>query len=497
MAETENISSAESEAGQYAILIVDNDRAHARAMTESLERVGYRCSVATSGPEGVQMIEQNTYDVVITDLVMNDVDGMQLLEKARKVLPDCEVIMVTGHATVPKAVDAMQHGAFNFLEKPITPGSLRAVTGKAIEAIRLRHKNTELRQRLDEKFGFEGIVYVSDRMQQVIDRLKRIAPTDATVLITGESGTGKEMIAQAIHQNSPRKAKRMVALNTRAVAENLVESELFGHIKGAYTDAVTDRVGAFEYANGGTLFLDEVGDMPMSTQIKLLRVLEEHKITRVGDNRPIKVNVRLLSATNRSLEQLVKEGLFRNDLYYRLKVVTVHLPPLRERRDDIVPLMDHFKKMFIKRHGKSNCNFSPAVTRRFFGYEWPGNIRQLRNFVETMVVLDTDGILDLDDLPPELLEGEAGTEITTSPIDSGTISSTSIGSSLLGKTMHDIEKWAILETLQMTGGNREEAARILQIGARTLYRKLDKYREEEGHAPRERVGDEIDEHEDE
>lgn len=497
MAETENISSAESEAGQYAILIVDNDRAHARAMTESLERVGYRCSVATSGPEGVQMIEQNTYDVVITDLVMNDVDGMQLLEKARKVLPDCEVIMVTGHATVPKAVDAMQHGAFNFLEKPITPGSLRAVTGKAIEAIRLRHKNTELRQRLDEKFGFEGIVYVSDRMQQVIDRLKRIAPTDATVLITGESGTGKEMIAQAIHQNSPRKAKRMVALNTRAVAENLVESELFGHIKGAYTDAVTDRVGAFEYANGGTLFLDEVGDMPMSTQIKLLRVLEEHKITRVGDNRPIKVNVRLLSATNRSLEQLVKEGLFRNDLYYRLKVVTVHLPPLRERRDDIVPLMDHFKKMFIKRHGKSNCNFSPAVTRRFFGYEWPGNIRQLRNFVETMVVLDTDGILDLDDLPPELLEGEVGTEVTTSPIDSGAISSASIGSSLLGKTMHDIEKWAILETLQMTGGNREEAARILQIGARTLYRKLDKYREEEGHAPRERAGDEIDEHEDE
>jgi two-component system response regulator HydG len=302
---------AEADAGQYSILIVDNDRAHARAMTESLERVGYRCTVATSGPEGSLMIDQNTYDVLITDLVMNDVDGMQLLAQARKVLPDCEVIMVTGHATVPKAVEAMQQGAFNFLEKPNTPGRFRAVTRKSVEAICLSQKNTELRQRLDEKFGFEGIIYVSDKMQQVIDRLKRIAPTDATVLITGESGTGKEMIAQAIHQNSPRKAKRVVALNTRAVAENLVESELFGHIKGAYTDAVTDRVGAFEYANGGTLFLDEVGDMPMSTQIKLLRVLEEHKITRVGDNRPIKVNVRLLSATNRSLEQLVREGLFR------------------------------------------------------------------------------------------------------------------------------------------------------------------------------------------
>jgi|JI10StandDraft_1071094.scaffolds.fasta_scaffold00120_15 two-component system response regulator HydG len=489
---------AEADAGQYSILIVDNDRAHARAMTESLERVGYRCTVATSGPEGSQMIEQNTYDVLITDLVMNDVDGMQLLAQARKVLPDCEVIMVTGHATVPKAVEAMQQGAFNFLEKPITPGRLRAVTSKAVEAIRLRQKNTELRQRLDEKFGFEGIVYVSDKMQQVIDRLKRISPTDATVLITGESGTGKEMIAQAIHQNSPRKAKRMVALNTRAVAENLVESELFGHIKGAYTDAVTDRVGAFEYANGGTLFLDEVGDMPMSTQIKLLRVLEEHKITRVGDNRPIKVNVRLLSATNRSLEQLVRDGFFRNDLYYRLKVVTVHLPPLRERRDDVVPLMDHFKKMFIKRHAKGACTFSPAVTRKFYAYDWPGNIRQLRNFVETMVVLDTDGVLDLDDLPPELMDVESGLDqpLGNHVIETGLVD-TAVQSQLLGKPMHDIEKWAILETLQMTGGNREEAARILQIGARTLYRKLDKYREEEGHAPRVSAADPTDDNEEE
>ncbi len=212
------------------------------------------------------------------------------------------------------------------------------------------------------------------------------------------------MIAQAIHQNSPRKQKRIKALNTRAVSENLVESELFGHVKGAYTDAVSDRVGAFEYANGGTLFLDEVGDMPMSTQIKLLRVLEEHKITRVGDNKAIKVNVRLLSATNRPLEQLVDQGLFRNDLFFRLKVVTIHLPPLRERRDDIVPLMDHFKKIFLRRHGKPQASFTPAVTKRFFNYSWPGNIRQLRNFVETMVVLDIDRVLDLDDLPPELME---------------------------------------------------------------------------------------------
>ncbi len=270
-----------------AFLIVDNDPAHARAMTESLEKVGYRCTVATSGPEGQKQLQQNTFDILITDLVMNDFDGMQMLALSRQLLPECEVIMVTGHATVPKAVEAMQQGAFNFLEKPITPARLRAIAAKAIEAVRLRRSNTELRQRLDEKFGFEGIIYSSRGMQSVIDRLKRVAPTDATVLITGESGTGKELVARAIHQNSPRKAKRLVALNVRAVSENLVESELFGHVRGAYTDAVTDREGAFEYANGGTLFLDEVGDMPMSTQIKLLRVLEEHKITRVGDNHTI------------------------------------------------------------------------------------------------------------------------------------------------------------------------------------------------------------------
>lgn len=475
-------STPESESGidprEYSVLIVDNDRAHARAMTESLERVGYRCTVATSGPEGIQQIEQNMFQVVVTDLVMNDIDGMQVLQKAKASLPDCEVILVTGHATVPKAVEAMQEGAFNFLEKPITPGRLRAVAAKAVEAVHLKQTNTELRQRLDERFGFEGIIFASTKMQDVIDRIKRIAPTDATVLITGESGTGKEMIAQAIHQNSPRKAKRMKALNVRAVSEQLVESELFGHVKGAFTDAASDRMGAFEYADGGTLFLDEVGDMPMSTQIKLLRVLEEHRITRVGDNRAIKVNVRLISATNRPLEQMVAEGTFRNDLYYRLNIVTVHLPPLRERPDDVVPLMDHFRKQFVKRHGKSQCSFAPAVTRRFYNYEWPGNIRQLRNFVETMVVLDTDGVLDINDLPPELMRTDDA--FPTGSSDAGPAGTPSASdSSLIGRSMADIERWAIEETLKMTAGNREEAARILSIGARTLYRKLDRYKQDD------------------
>ncbi|MCY3010533.1 MAG: sigma-54 dependent transcriptional regulator [Planctomycetota bacterium] len=467
----------------FSILVVDNDPAHAQAMTESLEKTGYRCTVATSGPEGKKQLEQNTFDVVITDLVMNDVDGMQLLEMSRQLLPESQTVMVTGHATVTKAVEAMQLGAFNFLEKPITPNRLRAIVSKAVEAVQLKQTNVELRRRLDERFGFEGIVYAGPQMQNLIDRLKRIAPTDATVLITGESGTGKELIARAIHQNSPRKAKRMVALNVRAVSENLVESEMFGHVRGSFTDAVTDREGAFQYADGGTLFLDEVGDMPMSTQIKLLRVLEEHQITRVGDNKPIKVNVRLISATNRPLEAMIEDGQFRNDLFYRLKVVTVHLPPLRDRRDDIIPLMDHFRKTFVRRHNHAPCNFTPAVTKKFYAYDWPGNIRQLRNFVETMVVLDVDGKLDIDDLPPELSDSSSDHSFSSGgAVNGGDLPSPSIHvngpSELIGKTMDDIERWAIEETLKITAGNREEAAKVLGIGARTLYRKLDKYRED-------------------
>ena len=266
-------------------------------------------------------------------------------------------------------------GAFNFLEKPITPNRLRAIAEKAAEAVLLKRENTELLQRLDERFGFEGIIYVSKKMQSVVDRIRRIAATDATVLITGENGTGKEVIAQAIHQNSPRRSKRIVAMNTGAIAENLVESELFGHVKGSFTDAVSDREGAFQYANGGTLFLDEVGDMPM-IQIKLLRVLEENQITRVGDNKTLKVNVRLISATNRPLDEMIDEGLFRKDLYHRLRVVTVELPALRERLEDVVPLMDHFRKFFLRRHDKAVAHFTPAVTKRFLNTHG-GNVREL------------------------------------------------------------------------------------------------------------------------
>lgn len=456
---------AEIDREQIKILIVDNDPDHADAMSESLEREGYPCTMATSGPEGAEILDREPFDVVISDLVMNEVDGMALLAQAKQSWPACEVILVTGHASVPKAVEAMQQGAFNFLEKPITPDRLRAVTARAAEAVQLRRANLELTQRLDERFGFEGIIYSSDKMKLVIERLKRVAPTDATVLITGANGTGKELVAQAIHQNSPRKNKRMVPLNCAALAENLVESELFGHVKGAYTDAVTDRMGAFEYANGGTLFLDEVGDMPLATQTKLLRVLEENTITRVGDNKPIKVNVRVLSATNRSLEEAIERGEFRQDLYYRLKVVTVHLPALAERRSDIAPLIDHFRKQFNKRHNKKVTDISPEVRKRFMAYQWPGNIRQLRNAVESMIVWDSDGMLDVDDLPPEFVDS----------VDADVAPRAEGPSSLVGQPLEAFERYAVEETLKLTNGNREEAAKILEIGERTLYRRLKQY----------------------
>ncbi len=465
MARTKSEGADQGAAKSLRILVVDNDKEHARAMVESLEKVGYRCTTATSGPAGARAVEADRFDLVVTDLVMNDVDGMEILRRAKETSPESEVIMVTGHATVPKAVEAMQQGAYNFLEKPITPSRLRAVTEKAAEAVQLKQQNLELNQRLDERFGYEGIIFTSDKMKAVVDRLKRIAPTDASVLIRGESGTGKELIAQALHQNSPRKAKPFVALNTGAIAEHLIESELFGHVKGAFTDALSDRIGKFEYAQGGTIFLDEIGDMPMSTQINLLRVLEEREITRVGDNKPIKVNVRVLSATNRDLEKAIEEGSFRKDLYFRLKVVTVDLPPLADRREDVVPLADHFRQQLARRHGKQIKSIDAAVSRRFLNYDWPGNVRELRNVVENMVLFDSDGVLNLDDLPPEMCDvAEPAAE--------------SFGgetSSLIGQPMEKIEKWAIEQTLKLANNNREETARILGIGARTLYRKLDKY----------------------
>jgi two-component system response regulator HydG len=451
---------------QIRVLVVDDDEPHAEAVAESLERVGYECVVATSGREGLRLIEEQTFDIIITDLIMEGVGGLEILSKAKRELPDAEVVILTGHGTIKTAVTAMQAGATTYLTKPLDIGELRTVVDKASQSQRLARSNIELQKQLNEKFGFEGVIGNSQSMHTVVARLRQIAPTSASVLITGESGTGKELVAKALHNNGPRRYKPFVTLNCAALSDNILESELFGHVKGAFTGADRERKGWFEHANGGTLFLDEVGDIPLGTQIKLLRALESGEIVRVGTNEPIKVNVRLISATNRDLTDSIASGSFRQDLYHRLKVVTIKLPPLRERREDIDLLIDQFLKEFTTSHDKKIGAVTHTARKVLRQYSWPGNVRELKNVIESMVVIDSDGVLDVDDLTEDLLAASASAPPGDKP---ATIDF------LVGKTIEEIERYYITESLKLTRGNREEAARMLGIGERTLYRKLKEY----------------------
>ncbi|QDU55530.1 sigma-54-dependent transcriptional regulator [Aeoliella mucimassa] len=446
------------------VLVVDDDQAHAETIADSLTSQGYDCTIATSGADGADLIERRSFEIVVTDLKMPKFGGLELLAKAKNDLPDAEVILVTGHGTIETAVEAMREGASHFLLKPLDLGQLRSVVDNAARAQHLRRANAELNRRLDEKFGFENLIGNSPPMRDLTERLRRIAPTDATVLIEGETGTGKELVAQAIHQNSPRKNRHFVGLNCAALSEHILEGELFGSVPGAFTDA-RDRMGKFEYADGGTLFLDEVGDMPVPTQIKLLRVLESREITRVGSNETVKVDVRILSATNRNLEEAVASGDFREDLYHRLKVISLKLPSLAERTEDIPLLIDHFMKIHAQRHGKKIKSMTTAARRRLMAHIWTGNVRQLSNTVDSMIVVDYDEVLDLDDLPPEFNPPES---------ESGGSAADGLHT-LVGKPLSEIEGLFIAETLKVTGGNREEAAKMLGIGERTLYRKIKEY----------------------
>jgi two-component system response regulator HydG len=444
------------------VLVIDDERPHAEAVAEALERVGYECTVATSGAAGARRIDQDDFDVILTDLKMADLDGLAILRKARAEMPDAEVIMITGHGDVKTAVEAIKQGAANYLTKPVDMAELRAIVDKASERLRLARANRELKRQLDEKFGFEGVIGSSPRMHEVITRLQAIAATNATVLILGETGTGKELVAKAIHLNSARKNKPFAALNCTALNENLLDDELFGHEAGAFTGADKVRKGRFEYANGGTLFLDEIGDMPLPMQAKLLRVLENKEVFRIGSNEPIKVNVRLVSATHQDLEVAIAAGSFRMDLYQRLKVMTVKLPPLRERREDVKLLAAHFLKEFNAVHGKHVTGIAEPVLRAMLAYDWPGNVRELRNFVESMVVLDSDGVLNLDDV-------QDGDVLRKLPLADGQAAGPA---NLVGRPLTEVERHYVEQALKLTEGNREEAARMLGIGERTLYRVI-------------------------
>ena len=443
------------------VLVIDDHQAEAEAAAEALKRIGCRCRTATSGAEGLEIIRQGGLDLVLTDLIMHDVSGMQIVEETKRHWPDVEVLVFTGHGSVDTAVEAMQKGAMTYLEKPLNIEVLRTHVMKAAEKQRVVRDHAALQRQMDKRYGFEGIIGQSRAMQRIFDILGQISATNATVLIEGESGTGKELIARALHNNSPRRARPFVALNCAALSEGILESELFGHEKGAFTGADQQRHGRFEYAQHGTLFLDEVGDMPMTTQIKLLRVLEEREIFRVGSNTPIKVDVRIVAATNQNLEALVREKRFREDLYFRLNVVRLHLPPLRERPDDIPLLIDAFLQEFNNAHGKNITGVKPDALEVLYRYPWPGNVRELKNCIESMVVIGRADVLALADVPPH---------ISATPPASAPEPAIAAGMSL-----DEVEKLLIERTLERTDGNREEAARILKIGERTLYRKLDKY----------------------
>ena len=443
------------------ILIIDDDKSQAEAIAESLRSIGFKCTTVMSGNDGLDMIRRDRIDVVITDLVMHEIDGMEILRKTKEKSPETEVILITGYGTVENAVTAMQKGAATYLLKPVNIKQLRAVVVKVVEKQNLVRSNIELHKQLEEKFGFSGIIGNSQQMHRIFNILKQISSTTATVLIVGESGTGKELIAKAIHYNGPRKNDLYVILNSAAISETLLESELFGHEKGSFTGALYQRKGKFEYANNGTLFLDEIGDMPLSTQVKLLRVIEDGRIMRVGSNESVKVDVRIIAATNKDLRDLVEQGKFREDLYFRFNVVCLRLPPLRERQEDIFLLIDTFIQEFSKKYSKKIRNLTPEARKILFRYSWPGNIRELKNCIESMIVISQNELLDIDTIPEHIYQSNR----TALP---GPVFP-------VGITLQEMEKELIKNTLTYTGGNRGETAKILRIGERTLYRKLDKY----------------------
>ena len=444
------------------ILVVDDEPAHAEAVAESLARLNHDCRIAHSGEEAIARLKAEHFDVIVTDLVLGgEKDGLAVLAAARKYSPGTEVILITAHSSVATCRAALQEGAADYIEKPLDLDELRAVVQRAAQRTAQQRIIRDLRERLDKHYGFEGIIGHSPAMVRILETIRRVAPSNLPVLIQGESGAGKELIAQAIHNNSQRKAQRFVALNCAGLSETLLEDELFGHVKGAYTGATSDRKGRFEYADGGTMFLDEVGDMPLPMQAKLLRVLENGELVRVGANEPIHVDVRIISATNADLAERVKSGRFRQDLFFRLNGVTIQVPALRQRREDIPLLVEHFIKLANEAHGTKVTGISPEALRALVAFDWPGNVRQLRNMVENMVVLVGEGKLTVQDLPAEM-RGQAG------PAEGAIIATA-------GVSIAEAEKELIRKTLEMVGGNRQQAARILGIGERTLYRKIKEY----------------------
>jgi DNA-binding NtrC family response regulator len=451
------------------VLVVEDQEAELRAVTAILKSEGLTVFGAENADKAVGYLEEDI-DVVLSDLQMGDLSGIDLLNLWKKKKPDTQFILLTGHSSVNGAVQAIKSGAFDYLTKPVNPEELILLIKRAIESLNKDKEIDSLRRRLDQKFGLDRIIGQSKQMKEVFDKIQRAAPVDSTVLILGDSGTGKELVAQALHHNSPRKNGAFVAVNCAAVPATLVESELFGHVRGAFTGATGRRIGRFEQADGGTLFIDEIGDFELGLQAKLLRVLETLTVTPVGGHEDRKVNVRVLAATSRDIRKMVADSTFREDLYYRLNVVTITLPNLRDRPDDIPILVEHFLKEITEQKHTAPRRISREVLERFQGYRWPGNVRELRNCLESMMVLADGEVMTEKDLPERVAAGSAQ---STLPREIPT-----------GLTMEELEKLAITKALDLCAGNRTHAANRLGISVRTLQRKLRQYEVEGGGKPR-------------
>jgi DNA-binding NtrC family response regulator len=443
----------------FRILVVDDEPAQRELVCGFLTKHGFEVVEAGGGREAVSRFKQEPFDLVLTDQRMPDLSGLEVLEAVRAASPETAVVIITAYGTIETAVSAVKAGAADYLTKPLNLDDLLHRVHRVRERQRLVAENRELRAALAERHRVDGIIGDSGRMQEVLSLVRRVAPSDATVLIRGESGTGKELIANALHHASPRAAGPLVKVNCAALAESLLEAELFGHEKGAFTGAVTARKGRFELADGGSIFLDEIGDLPPHLQVKLLRVLQEREFERVGSSRPIKVDVRLLAATHRNLEALVREGRFREDLYYRINVVTIVLPPLRERREDLPPLIEHFLRAFAGKNGKTVRGLTREAREALLRYDYPGNIRELENLMERAVVLTRDDVIGVEDLPLTLEAAvpDSGTEAGLIPAVEG------------------LERRMIHEALAKADGTQTRAAELLGISERVLRYKLKKY----------------------
>jgi DNA-binding NtrC family response regulator len=442
------------------VLVVDDDRTGRETLVDALTEYGYGVMSAATGPEALELLRQNEIDIVLTDLKMPGMDGLEVLTRAKKIRPDVFVILVTAFATVDTAIAAMKKGAYDYVMKPIDLRQLWVLLERASQSRDLIIENQLLKDQLGEKYDFSKIIGRSRAMQAIYDQVRQVASTHAVVLIEGESGTGKELAANAIHLNSDRSEQPFIKVNCAALPETLLESELFGHERGAFTGALAQRKGRFELADGGTLFLDEIADLSPGTQAKLLRVLQNYEFERVGGTETLHVDVRLVAATNADLSERVKEGRFREDLYYRLHVVPMNMPPLRDRRDDIPLLAAHFVKLYAGQNNKDVRGISAEAMNVLTTYPWPGNVRELQNCIENMVVMSTESMLG-----PELL-----------PIDVQHTTVASDGAGIpIGLSMRQLEEKAIRETLARCGGNRKQAAGILRISLRTLHRKITEY----------------------